>query len=172
MTRPDGTSDRVHLEPADDRYRGTVHTSSPGTYHMRVQARGHTSKGIPFQREQRVTGAVWHGGDHDAETSASGGGPAARERARRRRLCETLHCLLSEDGALTEEFVDRLEAAGIDVDAIRSCVGAYCHDLNPERIEEGGAAPDHPPEQWHERDVLEDVEDQLRRVLDDLGIDR
>jgi len=168
VTRPDGSEDRLSLAAEDDQYRMTVPTSSPGTYRIRVRARGRTSRGIPFQREKRVTGAVWQGGNHDAEASLSGAGPADRERARRRRVCELAGCLLREGGALGEEFQERLAEHGIDVDALRECLERYCRQSDPGRIE-AGETLDVPPNVI-EKGLLDTVEEQLTDIGDDIDI--
>lgn len=171
VERPDGTEGRVEFDSGDGRYRATVPTSVPGTYRMRVRARGRTSGGVPFQRERRVTGTVWHGGNRDAETSASGGGPAARERERRRRLCETVECLLAENGPLGEEFEALLEEAGIELEAVRECLASYCRDLGPAGLEETGGDATSPPRRSIERGILDGLEDQIREIVERMDVD-
>lgn len=115
VTRPNETSEQVRLETGDgSEYRGTVETTVPGVYRIRVRARGETWSGVPFQREHVATGAVWHGGARDAEASRSGG-PAGGDRGRPAR--EFLECLSGD--ALDP---DRLAELGVDVDALRDCL--------------------------------------------------
>lgn len=120
VTRPDGASTRVELDASGDgRFDGTVGTTAPGVYRLRVQARGRTRHGLPFQREELLTGAVWYGGDQDAKrTQRGGGGPGAD-----RRLCDLLKCLLGSEEGLGDELEERL---GVDPDSLRKCLRAYC----------------------------------------------
>lgn len=170
VTRPDDTTDTVPLEArADGHYGGTIGTTAPGVYSVRVRARGRTRRGIPFQREQRLNGAVWNGGNRDAETSLTGGG-ADRQRERDRLVCETIECLFRQDGAFGDEFEERLEEYGVDVDQLRKCLQRYCRRLERSGAEEEGERPDLnlPSESVGE---LENVGDRMRELLGDLSFE-
>ncbi|WP_380676694.1 LodA/GoxA family CTQ-dependent oxidase [Salinigranum sp. GCM10025319] len=138
VARPDGTSDTVTLEPRDEgQYAGTIGTSPSGVYSVRVRARGRTRRGLPFQREQRLNGAVWNGGNQDAEHSRTGGGTGDGQRERDRLVCATLECLFRDDGALGDELQERLKEYGVDLDELHDCLRRYCHGLDRGAIEEG-----------------------------------
>jgi hypothetical protein len=72
VTRPDGTAGTVVLNEIDPgRFAASFPTSISGVYRCRIRASGRSRAGYPFQREHTLTAAVWHGGDHDADSNAA-----------------------------------------------------------------------------------------------------
>ncbi len=129
VTRPNGTTDEVRLDATEgSEFRGTVDTTVPGVYEVRVSARGQTRSGLPFQREHVATGATWGGGAHDADVSQSGD---RAEPDQSRLACELLRCL-------SEDVLDReqLSEHGIDVGALRECLQSYCEQVDGQEREE------------------------------------
>ena len=88
-------------------------------------------RGLPFTREQEVTGAVWRGGD---QPPPSGKDDPAGERD---HLCRLLGCLLSTE-TLSPELVKRLGELGISLAGLRRCLKEYCADPRPSEIERSG----------------------------------
>lgn len=161
VTRPDGNTSEVQLEPREnDRYGASITASSPGVYRTRIRARGETRRGRPFQRAQVVTGAVWHGGDRDAAESQSGG---RAEPDLDVLACDLLECL-AED-AFDEE---RLAELGVDLDVLRECATEICRRVDHDGTAETVTATEQvgTPEHYGE---FAAVADQLRSVLDDMG---
>ena len=90
----------------------------PGVYPVRVLANGTTMRGRLFTREQLLTGAVWKGGDNPPPTGKDDPTPDHE------RLCRLLACLLGR--VITPELQNRLKAEGLDLDALRRCLRAWC----------------------------------------------
>ena len=158
VTRPNETSEQVRLETRDDgdEYRGTVETTVPGVYRIRVRARGETRSGVPFQREHVATGAVWNGGARDAEASRSGD-PVGTERDR--LACDLLRCLSGD--ALDPEA---LAEFGVDVGTLRECLRSYCERVaRPETEGERAVEPYRPDDPIAQLDpeLLQDILDSM-----------
>ncbi len=118
--RPDGTRGVLAMAETDPGgYEGVLGAPVAGVYRFRVLAEGRTLRARPFTREHLLTGAVWKGGDRPTPTSQGDPAQAKNE------LCRLLTCLLSER-TLRPEFRKRLAELGIDLDAIRSCMKAWC----------------------------------------------
>ena len=128
IERPDHSSfaqNLVETEPGV--FESAFRANASGVYTVRIVANGHTLRGRPFRREQVATGAVWKGGD---DPFPGGGRPGEGETSHG-DWCRLMECLLSED-VLTREARERLLELGIDVDALRRCVGEMCRS-EPER---------------------------------------
>lgn len=64
MTRPDNSHSTLSLTEIEPGiFEAATPSTIPGIYHFRIFANGHTLRGMPFTREQLLTGAVWQGGD-------------------------------------------------------------------------------------------------------------
>lgn len=108
----------VHLTEAEPgNFEAIMAAPLAGTYELRVTARGKTLRGRPFTREAVRIAAVWLGGERPPPTSH---GDSTKD-----DLCALLSCLLSE-GVIRPDFRERLRAVGIDLDALRRCVGGVC----------------------------------------------
>jgi hypothetical protein len=92
-----------------------------GIYRFRVMAEGSTYRGVPFTREQLLTGAVFH------EVKQPGGRPPST--GGKDDLCRLLTCLLSEK-TLSKAVEKRLKELGISVESIRHCVETYCRETS------------------------------------------
>jgi hypothetical protein len=123
LTLPNGSTSTLSFQATEpDHFEADFVAGSAGTYQLRVRARGQTRRGLPFTRERSLTAAVWRGGDQDAATSTGHGG---RPQGGQDRLCELLECLLKRGGLIEPELEKRLQAAGIDLDALRKCVAGH-----------------------------------------------
>jgi hypothetical protein len=95
-----------------------------GIYRFLVIAEGVTYKGVPFSREQLLTGAVFHEikdpppRDQTGQTGTGGGGG-------KDDLCRLLACLLGGK-VFSKDYEDKLKKQGISLEAIRECVKAFC----------------------------------------------
>jgi hypothetical protein len=98
--------------------------SISGIYHFRVLAKGKTLRGVPFTREQLLTGAVWRGGNQPPPTQ--GDDPTHCNE----RFCQLLRCLLQVKG-VREYFLEK----GIDFDGLAKCLAAFCDDPRRSRGE-------------------------------------
>jgi len=106
----------------------SVLASIPGIYTFRVVVEGRTFRGLPFTREQTLTGAVWKGGDNPPPTLK--GDPNGRDD----RLCRLIDCLLQQ-----KSVKEALQKTGIGADELRHCLEKYCrktpfsdpHTLSP-----------------------------------------
>jgi len=120
LQRPDGTQTTLTLAEVEPGvFETTTLAALSGVYRFRVLAHGHTLRGLPFTREQLLTGAVWKGGDGPLPTSADD--PAEGDR----RLCELLQCLLSR-AVVSEKLEARLRELGINLAGIRRCLKVFC----------------------------------------------
>jgi hypothetical protein len=126
LTRPDGSTAVVLLNRQEPgRYAVDVTTTAAGIYRVRVRAEGQTSGGYPFTREKTLSAGVFSGGSRRPDGASTDGV--------RDTLCELLHCLLS-GGVLDKRAIDRLKKAGVDIAAVKKCLGRICR----ERLKEGG----------------------------------
>ena len=111
---PDGTRATLPLaETAAGLHEATLGAALAGVYRIRVMAKGVTLRGLPFTREQNVTGAVWRGGNGPLPSSP--GRPDGPD------PCALLECLLGS-GAIGQKFEERLRRAGLDIARLRRCL--------------------------------------------------
>jgi hypothetical protein len=126
-----------------------------GVYALRVRARGETMHGAHFERERTLTATATPGGDRWDPV-----GPKGNE------LCELLRCL-REAGVINRELTAKLRELGIDLSALRKCLGDCCNSP-ADRIE--SRLP-----QQHSTSVstsaIADLREQLLRLVDErLGL--
>lgn len=120
LTRPDGTTSSLVLDRVGEGVFETELTAGiSGVYAAHAKATGKTARGRNFTREHIFTAAVWRGGDRPFPTSDDDPARAAE------CLCRLLDCVLS-DKVLSGEFRERLKKIGVDLDALRACVDAWC----------------------------------------------
>jgi hypothetical protein len=116
VQRPDLGLDVVSLAlGAADRYVASYTMPIPGVYTARIRARGETMYGMPFEREQTLTGVAIPGGDHWSPADPT-----------RDALCDLLDCL-KRSGALGGEALRKLEALGFNVPALLKCLDRKCY---------------------------------------------
>ncbi|ACL65256.1 tyrosinase [Anaeromyxobacter dehalogenans 2CP-1] len=141
LTRPDGAASTLpmpEVQPGAFETSFTAHAH--GIYPLRILAEGRTLRGLPFTREQLLTGAVWRGGD-DAPTVKD---DPDRDRD---RVCSLVACVLRSRGVLGV-----LSQQGIDPEELRRCLAEYCRKPSP-------GEPSHL--------ASSDVEGRLRVILRD-----
>jgi hypothetical protein len=115
VQRPDGSSMLLPMaEQGAGRFGGSFMADQTGVYRARVQATGVTWRGLPFTREQEVTGAAFPGGNAPFPTSGPGDGAGAEA------WCQLAECLL--DGALAP----LLRRENVDPQALLKCVRGWC----------------------------------------------
>lgn len=124
VTRPDGSAFTLAMPEGDPgRFTGQFMTTLPGLYTMRVRSVGATFLGVPFQREQTLTGAVYAGADTPPRTGG-GGSPS---------WCQLLKCLI-QDQVLDRELLARLQKAGVNLEGLLKCLETQCGgDQKPRR---------------------------------------
>lgn len=118
VTRPDGSAFVLAMDEGEPgRFAGQFVAASPSLYTMRVRALGSTFQGVPFQREQTLSAAVYPGASRPPKGGGDDGGGD--------RWCDLLRCIL--DGQVIDRrLAGRLRDAGIDLDALLKCVEAHC----------------------------------------------
>ena len=125
MTRPDGTTGQISLTGMDPgQFETSMIATQSGVYRFLVQAKGFTTRGEIFTREQMVTAVVGYP-TQDPTGGQPGDGPGKSP-----DLCDLVHCLL-EQGVLTDRFLRILEDKGIDVGRLRKCVERICAGQPP-----------------------------------------
>ena len=97
------------------RFSASFTASDIGVYTARVRAKGVTLEGQNFQREQRLTAAVFIGGN---QTTPRPGGD---------RLCQLLQCLLGEK-VIGPEFERELAARGLNLKGLLDCMNKHCRE--------------------------------------------
>jgi hypothetical protein len=117
VTAPDGSLSITTLSPAEETFEGQFVAKLPGVYRARVRARGQTSAGSPFTREQTRT----------ALTQAGTPTPPQED-----PWCEALRCL-SRNPKLLERFGD-------DWAELLKCLSRRCRHSAAE-LERRAAAP-------------------------------
>ncbi|MEX2264199.1 MAG: S8 family serine peptidase [Bryobacteraceae bacterium] len=125
--RPDGTSGLLWLtetEPDSGIYTASTGAPLSGVYPFRVLANGKTLRGRNFSREHLLTGAVWKGGDNPPPTSQDD------PNEEKERCCRLLNCLLN-GSVIRPEFEKRLQELGLDLNALRACIRAWCRPQPP-----------------------------------------
>ena len=111
---PDGSSTSLAMpEGTPGAFEGSLTATQTGVYRFRVVARGSTWRGLPFTREQSVTGTAFPHGDSPYPTS----GPDPNERAE--DFCSLVECVIKGLGPLLEQ--NRVNPA-----TILECIKAYC----------------------------------------------
>jgi hypothetical protein len=142
LERPDGARSTLSLAAAEPgAYELSLLASVAGVYRFSIHAAGHSARGLPFTREQVRTAAVWRGGDRPFPSSETD------PNRRSDQLCRVLACLLRQKG-----LVERLDRTGVDVGALRRCLGELCRGAHTSRSPEG------PP-------VLVGLEERLAAIL-------
>jgi hypothetical protein len=115
VMRPGGGGPDIVMMPASSGNYGADYVmAAPGLYTFRIRARGETMHGLPYEREKTLTGVAVAGGDRWTPD-----GPP------RDVLCELLDCL-RRSGAVDAEFLKRLRALGLDLEALLKCLGRRC----------------------------------------------
>ena len=116
MVRPDGTSVTMACpERSPGVFEAGLATTLIGVYRFTMKAAGVTMRRQPFTREQIVTGHVWRGGNEPPPRGAAKSGDS---------FCRWVRCLL-KSGLVTPELVKRVQASGIDLEAVeRGCARA------------------------------------------------
>ena len=121
LTRPGGAVLIVPMaETEPGTFEATTLATYAGIYRARIMASGVTLRGAPFTREETLTAAVWKGGDDPYRPPQDGGAGGDKG-----ELCRLLDCLLGEK-VLSPEWQDRLKRDGIDLQALRYCLDAWC----------------------------------------------
>jgi hypothetical protein len=111
---PYGSSTTLAMpEAAPGTFEGSLLATQTGVYRFRVVANGSTWRGLPFTREQSVTGTAFPQGDSPYPTS----GPDPNEGAK--DFCDLMECVIKGLGPL-------LEQNRVNPSAILECVKAYC----------------------------------------------
>ncbi|MFM0124580.1 MULTISPECIES: tyrosinase family protein [Paraburkholderia] len=117
MTRPDHTTAQLGLtETGPGQFETSVLATQSGVYRFLAQAKGLTTRGEIFTREQLLTAVVGY-----PTHGPTGGAPD---------LCDLLHCLFDQ-GVLTDRFLRLLEERGIDGSRLRKCVNKLCPEQKP-----------------------------------------
>ena len=116
VERPDTSQTTLALaEVEPGSFEARLPTNLQGVYRFRVLASGRTLRGVPFTREQLLSGAVVLGGDNPAPTSD----PAAG--THNAQLCKLLECLLRPEalGRLLKEHQ-------VDPEVLQRCIKDWC----------------------------------------------
>lgn len=125
-----GSSDMVTLTSAGSgRFTASYAMPIAGVYTFRVRARGETMKGLPFEREQTLTGVAVPGGDRWSPDDP-----------KQDVLCDLLDCL-RRTGALDGELLRRSKALGINLDALIKCLEWKCRRQGDEGRSKGDVRP-------------------------------
>jgi hypothetical protein len=89
VSRPDGsTAIAPMIEVAAGVFEATITAMLSGLYRFRIVATGTSMRGLPFTREQLLTGAVFQGGDH----------PDPPPDGDDNDLCRLIKCVLKDNG--------------------------------------------------------------------------
>jgi hypothetical protein len=116
LERPDGSQASLALAEVDPgSFEASTLASIQGVYRFRLVASGATLRGVPFTREQLLSGAVVLGGDNPPPKSD----PSTR--ARDAQLCELVECMLR-----SEELGRFFAARQLNPDHLRRCVEEWC----------------------------------------------
>src|SRR5262249_39510883 len=122
ITRPDGGTTTLVLTEQEAGYFAAGFTADQiGLYTIRVRATGTTFYGTPFQREQTLTAITAIGGDRDPGQD----GVLNWLKDHDRRLCRLLECLVKE-GLRDPHLLKWAREAGMNMEVIGLCLGAYC----------------------------------------------
>lgn len=116
LQRPDGTQTTLSLvEEEPGVFQASTVASMQGVYRFHLVASGITMRGLPFTREQLLSGAVMPGGDNPPPKSD----PSTRDQDE--ALCHLLQCLLRPE-TLGRFFAEQ----HIDPYALQKCVERWC----------------------------------------------
>lgn len=116
LQRPDGTQTTLFLvEGEPGVFQASTVAPIQGVYRFHVVASGGTMRGLPFTREQLLSGAVVPGGNNPFPTS----GPSTR--GQDEALCQLLQCLLRP-----EAFGRLLVEHHVDPNSLQKCVESWC----------------------------------------------
>jgi hypothetical protein len=116
LQRPDGTQTTLFLAEGEPGvFQADTVAPIQGVYRFHVVASGATMRGLPFTREQLLSGAVVPGGNNPFPTS----GPSTR--GQDEALCQLLQCLLRP-----EAFGRLLIEHHVDPNALQKCVESWC----------------------------------------------
>jgi hypothetical protein len=109
---PSNLTFRVDLAQIDEEtYRGSFVAGEVGLYRARVRAAGTSGRGLPFQREQTVSVAVWIGGN----TQTGPGGQIDK-------LCNFLNCIFGTKGTISPQLAELLQRLGFNINALQHCL--------------------------------------------------
>lgn len=164
VTRPDGVVVVLPLQEGDGgQFVATLHTAQAGVYALRVRASGISFHGRRFEREQTLTVVTFPGGDRDPEPDR-GREILDRFSERDERLCRLVLCLL--DNGIRPELRRRLDAAGVDVQAVVECVRRACgrdrREGHPQALTPESHASAEPETPLRVADVQKMLMDMLR----------
>jgi hypothetical protein len=116
IERPDGSSFTLALpEIGDGRFQAATVGALAGVYRIRVMAVGVTMRGMPFTREQLLSGAAVLGGDSPPLKTP----PDRKDHDR--ELCGLIECLLGQ-----ESLGEFLMKNGVEPKAVVACVESWC----------------------------------------------
>jgi hypothetical protein len=116
LERPDNSQATIALTEVEPGiFEASTRAAMQGVYRFRVIASGATMRGLPFTREQQLSGGVVLGGDNPPPTT----GPSTRDDDE--HLCQLLECLLGPAA-----FGRFLSEHNVDPNAVRSCIERWC----------------------------------------------
>lgn len=116
LERPDNSQATIALAEIEPGiFEATIPAAMQGVYRFHILAAGATMRGLPFTREQELSGAVVLGGDNPPPTS----GPSTRTHDK--QLCDLLECLLGPNalGRFLSEH-------NVDSNTVRVCIERWC----------------------------------------------
>ena len=117
LKNPDGSTEILNfVEDSNGKYSTQVKTNLSGIYEFVIKARGNTSRGTEFTREQVLTGCVWKGGDIPPPKTTQNNDDKVN-------LCELMSCIL---GSMDRNFRERLLKDGFDINQLEKCLKAKC----------------------------------------------
>jgi len=117
VERPDGTQTTLILRETEDGvFEAEAAAAIAGVYRFHLYATGRTLRGLPFTRDQLLTGAAFLGGNNPWPTSDP-------SKATTDELCRLLGCLL--DRGVLSRF---LAESHIEADALKRCVEEWCKE--------------------------------------------
>ncbi|MEM9385414.1 MAG: S8 family serine peptidase [Pseudomonadota bacterium] len=120
ITRPDGTQVSLPLvEEEPGVFRTSTTATANGVYRFLLRAKGNTLRQRPFTREQIVTGAAWHGGNHPPPTGRDEPDGATE------RWCRFLECLLKQVES-SPKAKAWLERCGLEPKQLQRCLEVLC----------------------------------------------
>ncbi len=117
---PDHTQGSLKLaEIQPGVFEGTLPGTIPGIYRFLVEAKGGTSRGVPFTREQLLNAAIFR------EVTSGPGTSPPDDCIKKSDLCRLLTCLLNSQN-LTPVYEETLKKEGINLAGIRKCIESFC----------------------------------------------
>lgn len=115
LERPDNSQATIGLSEVEPGlFEASTRANIQGVYRFHLIASGVTMRGLPFTREQQLSGAVVLGGNNPPPTS----GPSTHDHE---QLCQLLECLLGPNalGRLLSQH-------NIDANVVRGCIERWC----------------------------------------------